>query len=98
MLNEELQASVFFYDRALGSNDMDLAEVLHMRFYGDSEPDIVKLNILVSYVRRTMSVLDHIDLETLVSLKTFRWLPLVEENEESVYFLPKMTRPSLPSK
>ena len=89
---------MFFYDNALAGSDIDLATALHRRFYGSAEPDIEKLNILVSYVRRTMCVLDHIDIDLLTSLKTFKWLPLVEEGEESVYLLPKKPTPALAQK
>lgn len=97
LLAEEFNAAMFFYDHGLAGTDMDLATALNIRFYGNAAADIEKLNILVSYVRRTVCVLDHIDMDMLTSLKTFKWLPLIEEGEESVYILPKKPQGTLPS-
>jgi hypothetical protein len=68
---------------------VDLANALSRRFYSGSEPNVEHLDLLVSYVRRTMTVLDQIDLNLLMAIKTFKWLPLVETNEESVYYPPR---------
>lgn len=77
------QATLFIYDCGLLGDDKDLANALWRRFYGSQDhPDMVKMELLASYVRRTMSLLDHIDLETLICKDVIRWLPLEEQKRQ----------------
>ena len=67
------------YDSGIMCGDKELANALWRRFLlaGD-HPDPEKIEILVSYVRRTMSALDHVEINALVIHGKFSWLALKE--------------------
>jgi hypothetical protein len=72
-----LKAALFIYDEGLLGDDKALAGAIWRRFFQcRAEIDVEKLELLVKYVRRTMSALDHIPLNTLVVKSSLKWLPL----------------------
>ena len=77
-LNEDFQAALLIYDEGILGNDQDLANAVWRRFFVKTpDPDYEKIETLVRYIRRTMSVLDNTDLKSLLS-KQIKWLPLKE--------------------
>ncbi len=73
------QAAVAIYDEGILGDDMALANALWRRFFLCREGiDAEHLELLVKYVRRTMSALDHVTLTDLVVTGKIKWLPLVE--------------------
>lgn len=71
------QLAFLIYDSAVDGNDKQMANALWRRFLmGGENPDPEKVELLVSYVRRSLSVLDHVDINTLIVKETFDWLPL----------------------
>ena len=82
---EQFQASLFVYDEGLLGNDIQLANAIWRRFFlslnEESEeqvPDAEKLELLVSYVRRTTHHLDQLDGVDIIVKNNVKWLKLVE--------------------
>lgn len=74
------QAVLLIYDSGVIGSDRELATALWRRFFDSKDPlDPEKVEKLVSYVRRTLSVLDHIELDSLIlGSKGIQWLNLQE--------------------
>ncbi|TRY70365.1 hypothetical protein TCAL_01163 [Tigriopus californicus] len=53
----------------------------HRRFFLGAEPDPEKIAILVDYIRRTMTVLDHIPQNHLHYSNGLKWLPLIPKEQ-----------------
>ena len=82
---EQFQASLFVYDEGLLGNDIQLANAIWRRFFlslkEESEeqvPDPEKLELLVSYVRRTAHHLNQLDGVDIIVKNNVKWLKLVE--------------------
>ncbi|XP_059090420.1 ubiquinol-cytochrome-c reductase complex assembly factor 1-like [Tigriopus californicus] len=78
---EEFQASIFIYDEGLLGDDKQLANAVWRRFFLGAEPDPEKIAILVDYIRRTMTVLDHIPQNHLHYSNGLKWLPLIPKEQ-----------------
>lgn len=73
------QLAFLIYDSGVIGDDKQLANALWRRFLDGSNPKPEQIELLVSYVRRTLSALDHIDINSLVMTGRFTWLTLKEE-------------------
>lgn len=80
---EEFQADIFIYDEGLLGDDKRLANAVWRRFFLGAEPDPEKIAKLVSYIRRTMTVLDHIPRNQLHFSNGIKWLPLTPTESDS---------------
>jgi len=78
-ISEQFNAALLIYDEGMLGDDKALANAIWRRFFlCRADPDAEKLEMLVSYVRRTLSLLDDVPLNQLVVKQDFRWLPLKE--------------------
>lgn len=79
------KAALFIYDDGLLGDDRELANAVWRRFYSCTEdPKPAEIEILVSYVRRTMSLLDNVDMLTLLGRGAIKWLD-IEDVAKSVH-------------
>jgi len=82
-ISEEFQAALFVYDDGIMGDDKELANALWRRFFlsmRESEenqvPDMEKIALLVSYVRRNMHSLDNTDAFKLIVKNELSWQQL----------------------
>ena len=74
---EQFNAALMVYDEGIVGDDKALANAIWRRFLNcRPDPDAEKLEMLVRYVRRTMSKLDKTPLNKLVVETDFDWVPL----------------------
>jgi len=74
---EQFNAAIMVYDEGIVGDDKTLANAIWRRFFNcRPDPDAEKLEMLVRYVRRTMSELDKTPLNKLVVETDFEWVPL----------------------
>lgn len=78
------QATLIFYDKGLVANDdIELATVLWRRFFELQEPDGPRLELLLKYVRQTMSMLDDLPNEHFIKGGRIIWLNLEAVNKST---------------
>lgn len=76
VLSEQFQAALIAYDEGVLSDDKILANALWRRFFEMSCSDYSKLEKLIIYVRKTMSMLDGLTRDELVRGRKIKWLSL----------------------
>jgi len=70
------QAALLVYDRGIIDDDIELSNALWRRFFLCGTPDPQRIELLVKYVRQTMSMLDQVSQEDLRTGKKIKWLNL----------------------
>lgn len=79
MLSEQFQAALISYDEGISFDDKALAAALWRRFFSGKCDDYEKLELLVKYVRKQMSMLDQLSRYDFAIKPKVQWLPLVEK-------------------
>uniref|UniRef100_U5EFL1 Putative golgi organization n=1 Tax=Corethrella appendiculata TaxID=1370023 RepID=U5EFL1_9DIPT len=79
ILSEQFQAALIGYDEAICSNDMVLASAIWRRFFAQECDDYTKLELLVGYVRKQISMLDKMTRQDFLIRPKVKWLPLREK-------------------
>uniref|UniRef100_A0A182SUE4 Ubiquinol-cytochrome c chaperone domain-containing protein n=1 Tax=Anopheles maculatus TaxID=74869 RepID=A0A182SUE4_9DIPT len=80
-LSEQFQAALISYDEGISYDDKALAAALWRRFLGGRCDDYEKLELLVGYVRRQVSMLDQLSRHDFAIKPTIKWTPLVEDKQ-----------------
>ena len=76
-IGEQFNAALFIYDEGVLGDDIALANAIWRRLLMcRPDPDAEKLEMLVRYVRRTLSLLDNLPLNKIVVENDFKWVPL----------------------
>ena len=76
-IGEQFNAALFIYDEGVLGDDIALANAIWRRLLMcRPDPDAQKLEMLVRYVRRTLSLLDNMPLNQIVVHNDFKWVPL----------------------
>jgi len=76
-IGEQFNAALFIYDEGVLGDDIALANAIWRRLLMcRPDPDAEKLEMLVRYVRRTLSLLDNLSLNKIVVENDFKWVPL----------------------
>ena len=79
-ISEQFNAALLIYDEGILGDDKALANAIWRRvLLCRPDPDAEKLEMLVRYVRRTLSLLDNVPMNQLVvqaEFKPFKWVPL----------------------
>ena len=76
-MSEQFNAALLIYDEGALGDDKALANAIWRRFFiCRPDPDAEKLEMLVRYVRRTLSLLDNVPLNRIVVHTDFKWVPL----------------------
>ncbi|EDS27198.1 basic FGF-repressed Zic-binding protein [Culex quinquefasciatus] len=79
MLSEQFQAALISYDEGVCFDDKALAAALWRRFFSGHCDDYEKLELLVKYVRKQMSMLDQLSRYDFAIKPKVQWLPLVDK-------------------
>lgn len=79
MLSEQFQAALISYDEGISFDDKALASALWRRFFSGHCKDYEKLELLVSYVRKQMAMLDETSRYDFAIKPKIKWLPLIEK-------------------
>ncbi|XP_053675341.1 ubiquinol-cytochrome-c reductase complex assembly factor 1 [Anopheles nili] len=77
-LSEQFQAALISYDEGISFDDKQLAAALWRRFLGGRCEDYEKLELLVGYVRKQISMLDHLSRYDFAIKPTVKWASLAE--------------------
>ncbi|XP_040175866.1 ubiquinol-cytochrome-c reductase complex assembly factor 1 [Anopheles arabiensis] len=80
-LSEQFQAALISYDEGISYDDKALAAALWRRFLGGRCDDYEKLELLVGYVRKQVSMLDQLSRYDFAIKPAIKWAPLVESRQ-----------------
>uniref|UniRef100_A0A182MBA1 Ubiquinol-cytochrome c chaperone domain-containing protein n=1 Tax=Anopheles culicifacies TaxID=139723 RepID=A0A182MBA1_9DIPT len=78
-LSEQFQAALISYDEGISYDDKALAAALWRRFLSGRCDDYEKLELLVGYVRKQVSMLDQLSRYDFAIKPAVKWSPLIDE-------------------
>ncbi|XP_055374028.1 ubiquinol-cytochrome-c reductase complex assembly factor 1 [Condylostylus longicornis] len=76
MLSEQFQAALIAYDEGIQSSDIVLASALWRRFFEQKCDDYTRLEKLVNYVRKQVSMLENLNKLNFMFKPKIEWIPL----------------------
>lgn len=84
ILSHQFQAALINYDEGLLGDDKALAGALWRRFFEKNGTlDIIRLELLVNYVRTQMNELERTGHDELIVKRKFKWLPLADVKKQT---------------